>query len=560
MTHEQEVNPDTLGKKKKRYGKKRNKRSNETSSERNKRSRVSHTEKISENSIVKFPALLELNLDNVINNRISSLLSNVVKGNDNVHYTPICGSNGINVKRIMSQWDKIFTDNKHKMNGVLIQLEDSQRGKTGPRSVAIPWNQRKEDVLKGFINLEPKRSITDSLPSKRSDKGRLTPISLENSVSKLKSNTNSGLPFFVKKRLVKQLFNDEGFFKEILSRRDPCLCFTRTQEQNKTRLVWGFPIADTINEMLFYPPLLEYQKKLSWRSVLNGPEMVSKRITDIILNSIYRKRKLISIDFSAYDASINHKLQNYSFNYIKHLFQSKFKDNLDYIQERFGNIGLVTPDGVLHGRHGVPSGSVFTNEIDSIVQFLIARNSGLLEEDYFQVQGDDGVYSIREEDVSKFFKEFTDFGLIVNESKSVITDNYVLYLQNLYHVDYIKNGIISGIYPIYRALNRILYSERYIDIKSYGLDGSDYFTLRTISILENCKYHPLFEDFVKFIVKLDRNGLVPTQIGIDNYRKLNYDISSSEGIINNQLGSDVKGLKNFATFKLIMKINSKVLT
>jgi hypothetical protein len=45
----------------------------------------------------------------------------------------------------------------------------------------------------------------------------------------------------------------------------------------------------------------------------------------------------------------------------------------DYIAWRFGNIGLITPDGVKDGPHGVPSGSTFTLEVNSIAQILIAK-------------------------------------------------------------------------------------------------------------------------------------------------------------------------------------------
>lgn len=81
---------------------------------------------------------------------------------------------------------------------------------------------------------------------------------------------------------------------------------------------------------------------------------------------------LVSIDFSAYDNSIKRTLIKASFDYFRSLFQEQYGEQLDYIMERMITIGLVTPDGILSGDHGVPSGSTFTNEVDSVVQYLIS--------------------------------------------------------------------------------------------------------------------------------------------------------------------------------------------
>lgn len=535
---------DTDGvKKKKRRGKKRAKRSSETSSERNLRSRISSTEKITENTNSKYPFILNLNVDRDVRLKVSRLLDNIDSGSNSTFMTPLCKSHG--QENLLVLLDNLFKGNQN-VNAVLMGIERNQRDKVGSRSIALPWSSRKSGVYENFKIRKQINQTLFYLPDNKSSKSCLTPITLDKAILKLKNNTNSGLPFFTKKGIIKHQLLQE--FDTLLGRKDPCLCFTRTQEGNKTRTVWGFPVADSLNEMRYYPPLLEFQKKLPWRTALKGSVEVDKRITSIIIDAIFRKRTLISVDFSAYDASVHPKLQQHAFNYIKYLFQNKYSLELDYINERFTNINMVTPDGILSGEHGVPSGSVFTNEIDSIVQFLVSRNSNLISSGYFEIQGDDGVYSIQSNKVSNFLDNFKLFDLNVNDSKSVISKNYVLYLQNLYHIDYIKDGLIGGIYPIYRALNRLLYQERFSKFEEYSISGEDYFTIRAISILENCKFHPLFNDFVNIIIDHDRNNLIPTQEGIVNYNRMLNDDILTEGVDTD----DIKGLKKFETYKIIM--------
>ena len=157
---------------------------------------------------------------------------------------------------------------------------------------------------------------------------KLRPLSIEKASLLLKNSTNSGLPWYTKKGDIKQTLVSN--FKYYLDRQDPCVLFTRTQEQGKTRNVWGYPSADTLNEMRYYAPLLDYQKKLSWRAALNDPHTVDRGITNLINNAMLSGKKLVSIDFSAYDASVSKELQSAAFDYIKSLFQKNCAVDRDW--------------------------------------------------------------------------------------------------------------------------------------------------------------------------------------------------------------------------------------
>jgi hypothetical protein len=487
--------------------------------------------------------LQTLDLSDEVIIKLSLLLDKVNSGSSTVILSPY--GTRLDPNTILSGWDKIYRSRLTEISSDLQFLEDSNRSKFGPRSVAIPWSEREEGVLDYFSpnNLQIDSNLDVSGPR------RLRPLSADAALKFLKNDTNSGLPSYARKGSLKDDYLSN--FKALLHRKDPCVMFTRTQEDKKTRTVWGFPMADTLNEMRFYRPLLDHQRKLNWRSSLNGPDIVDKRLTHIINSGIINNEQLVSIDFSAYDASVKTKLQDCAFGYIKNLFQSECVDELNYIQTRFNSIGLVTPVGIMNGPHGVPSGSTFTNEVDSIVQFLCAKSYGL-ESDCFDIQGDDGAY--RAKDPDKLKDHFRSFGLKVNDSKSYVSNKTIVYLQNLYSTDYVRDNIICGIYPTYRALNRIIYQERFDDFNADDLIGADYYSIKTISILENCRNHPLFKDFVNYVATLDKFSLRYSQSGLLKYIQRYQTKHGIEGIFQYRYEDNLKGLNSFATVKLLSEL------
>lgn len=493
----------------------------------------------------------ELNLNGNVHakQKLSNLLVRTSVGTSDILVSPL-GRSG--PEKLLNEWTKIFESCKDgKVNSVLNDLELSQKDKFSPRSIAKPWSERKEDTLDYFTDNNIDYSGL-SCQGITSDKGILRPLSLENASKYIKKSTSAGLPSMRKKGevLAETIENLEHF----LDRSDPAVLFTRTQEGGKTRSVFGIPLADVLYEMRFYRPILDYQKQLKWRSALLGPDAVAKHLSEIIDVAISKGLTLISMDFSNYDRSIKQGLQFKVGEYYTNLYQSKYSDDINKIIQRKSTIGLVTPSGTLRGPHGEPSGSAFTNEDDSIAQYCIAHASGTILEGLYDIQGDDGVYAIDPEKVSSFFNIFSKYGLAVNESKSYQSPNYLIYLQNLFHPDYRKNGEICGIYPTYRALNRIIYQERWSNFEDYDIDGKDYYAIRTLSILENCKNHPLFEKFVKFILSKDKYSLKVTSAGISEYVKFISETEGAEGQLINQFGDNIRGIRGWESFKLVRSL------
>lgn len=490
-------------------------------------------------------------LDYNVKDKLSLNLHRALVGSSEVLISPIARE--VDPGNILSEFNKLFDSNMHNMNSSLIDLELRNKAKFGPRSIAKPWSERKQTLIDSFEidNADMTNSISSTF--NYLNKGNLRPSSVENALKLLKNSTNSGLPYYTKKGLIKERVLNK--FDILVKRQDPCILFTRTQEQGKTRNVWGYPMSDTLNEARFYFPLLEYQKTLKYRSALLAPDEVDRRMTELINKAVLSKAKILSIDFTSYDSSVKSKLQMTAFNYIKSRFQAQYHDEIDYIAYRFNTIGILTPDGLYKGSHGVPSGSTFTNEVDSIVQKDISMRLDFMNEDSLQIQGDDGVYIIPEDKVNLLITEFENSGLQVSRDKTYLSDNFAIYLQNLYHVDYRNDkGNICGIYPVYRALNRIIYQERWATFEDFEISGKDYYSIRTLCILENCKYHPLFKDLVKFILKYDKYSLDVSNQGLVKYIQMINETKGAGEILNHQYGDNVAGIRSFESFKMVKEL------
>jgi len=496
--------------------------------------------------------LADLNVDYLVRQKLSLILNNVVSGSEQVLLTPLGKSYAPDL--ILREFDAIFNkpSNRKLINAELLKSELQNRDKFGPRSVMLPWILRRDSVLE-YFEAEVKGPDLITTPPISKDLFKLRPISLEVASRFLKNSTSSGFPFITRKGEVKEWYN-VNYSKDLLTEW-PAVIYTRTQEGNKTRNIWGVCMSLILAETRFYRPLLDYQKKQSWRSALIGPDEVDSKVTELVNSAMLRNVSLLSIDFSRYDATVKSRLQRYAFDYIKALFQKSYHEEIDYLYHRFNTMPLITPEGIMKGSHGVPSGSTFTNEVDSIVQYLISVNSKYIFKENIQIQGDDGVCAIPKDNIERVFKSYTDHGLIVNEDKSKVSQNSCTYLQKYYCSDYRgSDGIIGGIYPVYRALIRLVYQERWTNFEDFGILGKDYYSIRAITILENCKHHPLFTELVKFVISLDKYNLKYSQDGLNKYVSMLIETTGSEGILINQYGDNVRGISSFETVKLIKSL------
>ena len=160
---------------------------------------------------------------------------------------------------------------------------------------------------------------------------------------------------------------------------EPCLGLTRTQFDEKTRLVWGFPYSMTAIEGLVAYPVLEEFKKCNTPMAFVMPTGV---LGTKLRVASYHKEWAYSLDMSQFDATLSADLIHIAFKILRTWFWldeiepvsgKTVKEIFDLIEYYFVHTTIVMPDGNIYiGKdHGVPSGSYFTQMIDSICNVII---------------------------------------------------------------------------------------------------------------------------------------------------------------------------------------------
>lgn len=502
-------------------------------------------------ALKKFDFIKRLDIPESLYVKVVANLSLILKGSENKYLSPLGKTH--DPLELLVAWDRVYSANKHRLNQPLLDIEDEQRRKFGPRSRAKPWFERKPSLTDSYHSQI--ENFTPPFFKMKDGKGDLSPISMGEAYFKVKRNTSSGLPKLTTKGQVIDNLMDN--FDELYERKDPCMLYTRTAETMKTRNVWGYPFADIFYEMLFFVPFLEQMRSKFWQASIISPEEVDIRLTAMIKKAIQCDMILYSVDFIAYDASVSWQSIILAFDYVKSCFSPKFGKFIDMICQRFYTIPIVTPTGILRGKHGVPSGSCFTNLIDSIVQASVALSNDFIQECNMMINGDDGVYLMFSNQISQFEDTFKRARLKLGTDKSNIASNWCTYCQRFYHIDYIKDDHIGGIYPVYRALNRLIWLEAFTNLRKYGISSRDHFGIRTLTILEGCKYHPLFEELVRFILEREKYALNVSEPGLIAYAqglaKGKFTIEDDEL---NTLGSATIGIKDFESYKLVNAIIS----
>ena len=221
---------------------------------------------------------------------------------------------------------------------------------------------------------------------------------------------------------------------------EPCIALTRTQKKGKTRLVWGYPMSMTLLEGSFAKVLLSvFKKGLSPMAFAT----TAKNLGSQILSSSNNNKYFYSLDASQYDGTIQREIIHACFGIIRtwfrlddeYAFGQSNGEVLSIIERYFTYTPIVMPtvsdekfQGILHTgkKHGVPSGSYFTQLIDSIANVIIlgtmaSRFGFQVTSHDCKVLGDDLLFFTDSHldivELAKYAKE--TFGMKVNPVKSV---------------------------------------------------------------------------------------------------------------------------------------------
>lgn len=263
----------------------------------------------------------------------------------------------------------------------------------------------------------------------------LEPIHLEDELkSAIKLEKSSGIPMFTSK--AEAWDHDFYVFQKYLRsdlrfRPYPCVGYCRVQHGDKgpkTRLVWGYPQAMTIMEAQFAYPLS--QSLLAYTTPycfgLHKAELMAR--CQSIANANFR----VGLDFSGFDATISPKLISAAFGILRSWFRPFTQmEELSWnrIVWYFIHTPILMPDGVVYQKHvGVPSGSFFTQMVDSIVNFIVLQYIRYRATSHFSrvenvlVLGDDSLCTWPNyPSVAKLEKFAEELGMVLNGKKSHVT-------------------------------------------------------------------------------------------------------------------------------------------
>nr|QXV86668.1 MAG: RNA-dependent RNA-polymerase [Picobirnavirus sp.] len=353
----------------------------------------------------------------------------------------------------------------------------------------------------------------------------------------MKKSTNSGAPFFTKRRNVVQdtipceMYATEG--------RHPGVCIKLrndryretsavigwrgqeggpSEEDVKQRVVWMFPFSVNVNELQVYQPLIEGAQSLNLVPAWVSMESVDKEITQLF-DTKGSDDLVVCTDFSRFDQHFNKDMQIAACTILRQLL-TRSKPSNDWLTDVFWAKYLIPlcweafdkgdepTCTYFEGEHGMASGSGGTNVDETLVHRSLQYEAAIMRNQklnpHSMCLGDDGILTYPGITVDDVVAAYQSHGQECNPDKQYASTQDCVYLRRWHHLNYRMDGICVGVYSTCRALGRLRYLERFMDPEYWS---PEMVALRQLSIIENCKYHPLREQFVQFCMERDKYRL-----------------------------------------------------
>lgn len=165
-------------------------------------------------------------------------------------------------------------------------------------------------------------------------------------------------------------------------KEDPCLAGVRTQEGKLGRLIWGYPLMMTIVEGCIARPLLNVFKGSRLCPMAFG--QTSTQMGVEMRKAAVHNKYYVSMDASRFDSTVQAGVIRYAFNALRTWFNLEQQigwnctvgDIFNIVEKYFIYTPIVmpSPEGpkIFKGKkHGVPSGSYFTQLIDSMANVMM---------------------------------------------------------------------------------------------------------------------------------------------------------------------------------------------
>lgn len=232
--------------------------------------------------------------------------------------------------------------------------------------------------------------------------GTLTPAHPQVVLRYVRKDASAGAPFFISKELVTEsiLDNLDDAFNH------PCVAYYRTQARMKeggsfkqtVRLVWGYPYQATIMEGVYARPLIEAFKShrtpyaLGYRKAELGAE----------LNHFAWSNFVGSFDWSSFDSRMPAQIMSLVFKLLRRFFTEVNEEHWNAMVRYFIFTPILMPNGKVYvgKKHGIPSGSYFTNIVGSLANLILMEYLSYncnFRLDNLLVHGDDSIVASNKE-------------------------------------------------------------------------------------------------------------------------------------------------------------------
>nr|UAW00462.1 MAG: RNA-dependent RNA polymerase [Porcine picobirnavirus] len=408
----------------------------------------------------------------------------------------------------------------------------SKSDKFGPQGESAPLKDRLETLEEYFKHLDCPTIVKDPIWKKakleairrlkfnESGSPSTSQAVIARGISENKYNTNSGYPLFKKRK------TDEAKAEAIqdapvcIQRRFPCVLGTRAsmgKTGKKARHIFMASMAVNVNGQRFQQPLQDYIRSLKQDFFLpwEGWDKVQVAISQAWDSSSLK----FGADYTKMDQHFNkyHGLE--VFDVVKHYFKREYWTELENIIQYVFTVPIVTNLGYIDQEHAMPSGSEWTNFLETVWNYIFCIYLELKYHLQFKLKcgiGDDQLWILIGKwsqsgikwIIDTVVKEFDAAGLPGNPEKQEVSLTKTGFLQRGLFSEW--SGLdgsvpVAGVYSLVRNVTSQVYPEFYHNDKDWD---SDMFALRVVMIAENACNHPEFKWYVQeFIAKANPNIL-----------------------------------------------------
>nr|AVX53248.1 RNA-dependent RNA polymerase [Marmot picobirnavirus] len=424
--------------------------------------------------------------------------------------------------QVLDSWQKVYDTLGIKSRyPTLYDFEMEMKGKVGPMSIQMPLVDRIPSIENYYTMVEhPGEPISElaiqaTAEFFRKAKGvRLRSQSA--TVKDMRLSTNSGTPYFTKRRNVVEktapvTITHDG--NQVLGNGSTypvsAVLGWRGQEGGigdddvKQRVIWMMSLGLNIVELTAYQPLIQAIQRHKLIPAYVSMDAVDDEVT-ALWESKAPEQVVVCTDFTAFDQHFNVHMQEAARRVLQYLLTPSAATDewfANVFPQKY-NLPLICSEKLMFtGPHGMGSGSGGTNFDECLahkaLQFEAAQRVGKELNPHSMAYGDDGILTwpgITVEDVTR---SYTLHGQDMNVSKQYVSAHDCVVLRR-WHSDSFRDsqGRMVGVYSTFRALGRLLAQERYYDPDVWGPEAV---TLRAWSIIENCNHNPCFEPFVDFV-------------------------------------------------------------